>query len=305
VLLTAQEAGLLLLAMVVAAFVGVGRLGYEEFGVIRSGVVLRFYDVPVLHRSLFVVFVDIALVAASVGASIGLKYDDWLLLGHRPLTIGLVSVLAPSTVLALWLAGVYRGAWRLAGIYDVFRMGLALAIATTAGFLALRPVASQTAPVSLFLVYVLVSLTATAGARLSYRVLELFRARASTSGVPTLIYGAGWGGATALREMLSRPELGLRAVGFIDDAVGCQGRFVNGLSVLGTVHELEARIREQQVAAVVVSTRKVPSERIAAASLACERTGARFVRMEVRFDACVAFASDPTNLPGPFDEPAA
>jgi FlaA1/EpsC-like NDP-sugar epimerase len=259
----------------------------------------------VLHRSLFVVFVDIALVAASVAVSIGLKYDDWLLLGHRPLAIGLLSVLAPSTVLTLWLMRVYRGAWRLAGLYDVFRVGLAMAIATTAGFLALRPVARQTAPVSLFLIYVLVSLAAAAGARLSFRVLDLFRARASTLGVPTLIYGAGWGGATALREMLSRPELGLRAVGFIDDAAGRQGRFVNGLSVLGTARELEARIREQQVEAVVVSTRKVPSERIAAASLICERTGARFVRMEVRFDACFASASDDTTLPGPADEPTA
>lgn len=305
VLLTAQEAGLLLLAMVVAAFVGVGRLGYEEFGLIKSGVVLRFYDAPVLHRSLFVVFVDIALVAASIWASVGLKYDDWLLLRHRPLAIALLSVLAPSTVVTLWLMGVYRGAWRLAGIYDVFRVGLAMVIAATAGALTLRPVAGQTEPVSLLLVYALVSLTATAGARLSFRVLDLFRARASTSGVPTLIYGAGWGGATALREILARPDLGLRAVGFIDDSVGCQGRIVNGLSVLGTVGELEARIREQRVAAVVVSTRKVSDVRIAAASLACERTGARLVRMEVRFDACVAPASRVTILPGPADGPAA
>jgi UDP-GlcNAc:undecaprenyl-phosphate GlcNAc-1-phosphate transferase len=297
VLLNTQEAGLLLGAMVVAAFVGVGRLGYEEFGIIRSGVVLRFYDAPVLRGSFFIVLVDIALVVCSVYAAIGLKYDDWGLIRHRQLAIAMASVLAPLTVIVLWLMSLYRGSWRVAGIYDILRIGLAILVATLAGFLVLRPVTGRTGPVSLFLVYALANVTAAAASRMSFRVLDLFRARASTAGVPTLIYGAGQGGAMALSEILARPDIGLRAVGFIDDSPSRHGRFVHGLPILGTVSDLEARIRERNAGAVVVSTCKVPDERIAEAAAACERTGARLVRMHVEFDEYVAPPVDSAGAP--------
>jgi FlaA1/EpsC-like NDP-sugar epimerase len=259
-------------------------------------VVLRVYDAPVLQRSFFIVLVDIALVVCSVYAAIGLKYDDWGLIGHRQLAIAMVSVLAPLTVVVLWLMRLYRGSWRVAGIYDILRVGLAISFATLVGFVVFRPVTRQTGPISLFLVYALLNVAASAACRLSFRVLDLFRARASTAGVPTLIYGAGRGGATALGQMLARPDFGLRAVGFIDDNPSQHGRFVHGLPVRGTVRELEARIRERQVGAVVIATRKVPGDRIAEAAAACERTGARLMRMEVRFDECVVPSPNP---PGP------
>jgi FlaA1/EpsC-like NDP-sugar epimerase len=115
--------------------------------------------------------------------------------------------------------------------------------------------------------------------------------------VPTLIYGAGQGGAMALSEILARPDIGLRAVGFIDDSPSRHGRFVHGLPILGTVSDLEARIRERNAGAVVVSTCKVPDERIAEAAAACERTGARLVRMHVEFDEYVAPPVDSAGAP--------
>ena len=56
-----SEASLFVVALLLAGFVGVHRLGYDEFAFIRRGTVLRMYEVPVVKRGMFVVFVDIAM----------------------------------------------------------------------------------------------------------------------------------------------------------------------------------------------------------------------------------------------------
>jgi FlaA1/EpsC-like NDP-sugar epimerase len=84
--------------------------------------------------------------------------------------------------------------------------------------------------------------------------------------------------------MLANPAVGLRPVGFIDDKPTRAGRAVNGVQIVGTLNELENAIRSLRAETVVVSTRKVPEERVAEARAACERAGIKLVRMQIRFD---------------------
>ena len=90
--MTHQNAALLLGALLIAAIVGVSKLGYDEFAVVKSGAVLRFYDAPVLRKSFFVVFVDLTMIAASLYLAIGLKYDDWGVQHHRDMLIGIAAL---------------------------------------------------------------------------------------------------------------------------------------------------------------------------------------------------------------------
>ena len=284
ILMTAQEAGLLLAGLLLAAVVGVARLGYPEFGFIRSGRVLRFYDAPVLHRSVFVVFIDLVFVGFSVYGAIALKYDDWGLVGHRPLAAAMASVLVPSSVLLLWLMRVYRGSWRFASVFDVVRLGAAIAIASVVGFLTIRATFGEPQPISLFAIYAMVKMGVATLSRLSYRILASSGARASAEGARTLIYGAGQGGASAVREMLTNPAVGLLPVAFVDDARERQGRAVNGLAIVGTLATLETCLRVHRAEALVVSTRKLQPGKLSIARDICHRVGVRFMRMEIRFD---------------------
>ncbi len=284
VFLTAERAGLLLAGLLLAAFVGVGRLGYEEFAVIRSGVVLRLYDTPVLRRSIFVVFIDILFVGIAVFAAIGLKHDDWTLRSYRALQTAMTATLIPTTVLILWLLRVYRGSWRLASVYDSVRICAAIVAASFLAFVGVNVVLQQPAAMSLFLIYALVAMGLALGSRMSYRILDASRERAVKGGVPALIYGAGQGGASTLREMLSNRHVDLHAVGFIDDDPLRVGKTVNGVPIVGNVNNLEACVRSNRVGAVVISTRKIPESAVALAREACTRAGARLVRMEIRFE---------------------
>ena len=81
--MTAREAALLALMLLLAGFIGVKGLGYDEFAVIRNGVVLRLYDTPVLKKSMFAVFVDVLIVAVGVYGAVALKTDDWNLATFR------------------------------------------------------------------------------------------------------------------------------------------------------------------------------------------------------------------------------
>jgi UDP-GlcNAc:undecaprenyl-phosphate GlcNAc-1-phosphate transferase len=290
VLMSARDAGLLLVALLVAGFVGVARLGYDEFAVIRKGLVLRFYETPVLKTSLFVVFVDIVIVALSVYGAIGLKQDDWGLTTNRHTVLTMTALLAGVTVATFWAVGLYRGSWRLASIQDFVRASWAVAAAATAGLLLTQTLTQllppSRVPVSVFAIYALLHLALTNGSRVSYRLLVLQKWRAANEGEPVLIYGAGQGGASALRELQSNAETGMRPVGFIDDDPQKTGRVVNGLPVLGTLEALDFAAQRLSARTVIVSTKKISEERLALARELCGLMGIELLRLQISFDRC-------------------
>ena len=109
-LLSGGEAALLVVALLLAAVLGVRRLGYDEFAIIRNGTVLRAYDAPVMNKSMFAVFVDVVIVAVAGVGAVSLKTGA--LMGNRAEAFGMVAALAPVTIAVFWRMGLPR-TWRL------------------------------------------------------------------------------------------------------------------------------------------------------------------------------------------------
>jgi FlaA1/EpsC-like NDP-sugar epimerase len=76
-----------------------------------------------------------------------------------------------------------------------------------------------------------------------------------------LVYGAGRGGALALRELRSNPAHAKIPIGFIDDDPSRRGMTLHGLPVLGSLDDLERVFRAHNVDGIVVSTRKLTADR--------------------------------------------
>ena len=55
-----------------------------------------------------------------------------------------------------------------------------------------------------------------------------------------LVVGAGSGGQMVVRELQLNPNLGARAIGFVDDDPSKRGMRAAGLKVLGTTDEIGA-----------------------------------------------------------------
>src|SRR4029077_48268 len=107
-MLSAGESALLIVAVLLTALLGVQRLGYDEFAIIRNGMVLRAYDAPVLSKSMFAVFVDAAIVALAAVAAVALK-TDFEVAASRHEALGMIATLVPVAIAVFWQMGLYRG----------------------------------------------------------------------------------------------------------------------------------------------------------------------------------------------------
>lgn len=284
ILMKTFEAGLFLMGLLMAGFVGVARLGYEEFAVIRKGLVLRFYDAPVLRRSFFAVFADAAMVMVAVYVALVLKLDSWDLASFGGQGMKMVGVLVPATVAALWYFKLYRGTWRLAGIHDFHRLTLAILTSTFVAFLVHRLMFGDKSPASFFEIYLLAILILAGGSRISYRVLVTQRDAARQDGMPVLVYGAGMTGGRLLPQLLADAAFGMRAVGFIDDDPAKSGRRVRGIPVWGDVRSLELAVSQTSARKLIIACRHITPERVAAARAECKRLDIELVRMALQFD---------------------
>jgi UDP-GlcNAc:undecaprenyl-phosphate GlcNAc-1-phosphate transferase len=283
-LLTRQQSGLLLLGLFLAGVLGLQRLGYGEFALLRRGGALRVYDLPMMRRAFFAAFVDIALAGLALYLAAVLKLDSWSFAGKRGLLYEALALLVPAQVIAFAVFGIYKDSWRLAGVQEFLRLGLAIAAASLMSLALASALGIADVPPLLFVIYAFVALVVTTGSRVSFRLLDHIRLRGAQGGVPALIYGSGQSGSAAVREMLSNPASGLRPAGFLDDDPIRVGRQVNGYQVMGGIDGLAAAIAKTGAGAVVISSLKVSDERVRHAQEICDAAGVRLLRMNIGFD---------------------
>jgi len=163
-------------------------------------------------------------------------------------------------------AGLYRLVLRYVGVDTLIRL-LAATVLGAALLLVVDLIAAMgtgTRPVPLgvlFIQSVLVFLGA-AGSRLAARVLTYLRSARSATGRRVLIIGAGSAGSLLLREIQSRPDLGLSVVGFLDDYPALKGRTINGVTVIGSTSELKSAAERLGVEEIMVAMPAAPRETV-------------------------------------------
>jgi UDP-GlcNAc:undecaprenyl-phosphate GlcNAc-1-phosphate transferase len=284
VFLKARQAALLIASLLVAGVVGLQRLGYEEFAFIRRGTVLRVYEAPVLRRSMFVVFFDLALAAVAAYVTAMLKLDGWTLATVQSMVIDLVATFAPLTAIVFWYSGVYRGNWRVAGVVDLARLVGAALVVTGLGMVTHGFIAATSTPTSVFFIYALVSIVLFTSSRGSYVVLLNSSRRASNQGRPVLIYGSGERSVAAIRELFDNPGSGLRPVGFVDDDPRTHGKTLSGLPVLGGTDRLDQILAEVCATGIVVPGTEMSGSVLERMAEACYRTGTSLFRLQVQLE---------------------
>jgi UDP-GlcNAc:undecaprenyl-phosphate/decaprenyl-phosphate GlcNAc-1-phosphate transferase len=274
VFMTHQNAALLLGTLLAAAVVGVSKLGYDEFAVVKKGFILRFYDAPVLKQGLFIVFADLTMIATALYLAVGLKYDDWGVTTQRTMVLAIVPLLTAVTLMTFAIMNIYRHAWSNVNVDDVIRLSTAITLSTIGTYLIAR-FTLETAPTVTFMVtYTLVMMAIVNGSRASYRVLMHWNRRSNRDGEPVVIYGAGKAGTLALREILSNSAVPMRPVGFIDDDPRMRGRLVNGYPVLGDLAELANVVLDGKTRGLVIASEKIPIAKIESARRLCASAGA-------------------------------
>lgn len=156
----------------------------------------------------------------------------------RATLLGLIVIAIPLQGGLFWRFGLYKGLWRFASIPDLVRivkascMGTLLLVACCAIVTRLEGV-----PRSIFFLYPLLLIAGLSLSRISYRWYKdrCFTLR-TTSGLRTLIVGAGRAGEMLVRDLKYREEY--QPVAFIDDNEELHNREIHGIPVVGTINKM-------------------------------------------------------------------
>jgi len=186
----------------------------------------------------------------------------------------------------LWLFGVPRFAWRYVGLREAGRIFAAL-LTVSVLFLIFRFAAAWAMPhfphaqyallpIGVIIINFGLAFLGVSGVRILRRLSherKNTQARRLTGGeqATTILIGAGRAGVAVAKELKSRPDLGLRAVGFIDDDPLKLGTEIHGLRVLGASKDLEAICRSRGVEQAVITIAAASGATIRNLVNLCER----------------------------------
>ena len=178
------------------------------------------------------------------------------------------------TFVNLKARGLYAARLRASPLDDLSRI---LAATSTAAILVVgaRVAANSVngASVQAVRLWVASTILLSAG-RLAIAAVVARRQRAGVGQLRTLIIGADAVGAQIARRLTDQPELGLRAVGFVDERSGAAaGHAAGGPPLLGTPSDLEAVVHGHGIRHVIVGFAAVPPHRLTAAVRTCRRLG--------------------------------
>jgi FlaA1/EpsC-like NDP-sugar epimerase len=210
------------------------------------------------------VLVDLAVLLAAYFLAAFLRFEGWPNLWMvKRLLLNWPYVVALQYAMLLAM-GVPRSAWSYVGLREARRIVTGLA-ASAAVLFVLRAVSTALEPRLYFFQYlynpagvILIDLALAVLGVVGVRVLRRMaaerqpEARLSLRIVerPTLLVGAGQAGVTVAREIAQHPELGIRAVGFLDDDPAKIGTEIQGIPVLGPTAkaaELARRVGAEDV----------------------------------------------------------
>lgn len=294
-----RNIGGILFAVVIATYIGIRKLDYEEVAFRKIGTLLRRVEHLVFTRSSLLVLLDAVMLTAAYWASFILKYDEmtapaviqWHVYAFPWVLIIQMSVFAAC--------GLYQRLSRIMDITDVLHVSAAVGIAVLLSHVLS---AIYHPPLHLWRFFAIEGLflqIILLGGRSSYRIMVYQRPKRMNvrEGERVLIYGAGRRGEWILRELIENRTHGLHAVGFIEDDPCRRGVAIHGLQVLGSSRDLARLLDEWKISAVIVSSKKIDVGRLGSVIALCSKYQIAVLRGYLQLDRLAPTkSSDSTQL---------
>jgi UDP-GlcNAc:undecaprenyl-phosphate GlcNAc-1-phosphate transferase len=120
------------------------------------------------------------------------------------------------------------------------------------------------------------------GARFSLRIFREYLESLPVTNRKVLIAGAGDGGELVLREIRNNPAFKYHVVGFVDDDPFKRHRRIHGVSVLGSIAEIDAIAKKTGAEEVIIAIRSASADTVKRIVDRCERAT---LKWEIFFNA--------------------
>lgn len=213
------------------------------------------------------VLLDTVLIGLCFYGAYLLRFEGMLSEPTRHALIVAFPIVVASCLVVFFLAGIYRGQWRLISVSDLpaYGLGVAGGAALSLAVVTLVTRFDVGHSRSAYIIFALLVFIALVGSRLSFRLFDALLQNGSHRGhgdrTPVLIYGAGKAGKLLHEEIVSNPLMsGYAAVGFVDDDPYRVGRNLCGIPVKNQAEWLKQQW--EGPVEIWVSSRFIPDDLI-------------------------------------------
>ena len=246
-----------------------------------------------------VVLFNIALTVISYGLALALRFDFDPNAAFPPDYIGLPVLILVTARLVTYLRwDLLRGYWRYVSTHDLVRIGkahLTSSLVFTAAVMFLR---IPGYPRSVIIIEFMLSILFAGGSRLLVRLFcERFlidNPRRSTG--PTrevIVLGAGDSGNLVIKNLLSHSRFGYTPVAVLDDSERLWGSAVQGIPVVGPLHNLNVALNDfPGVSAVIVAIPSLSATRFNEIKRICDAQSLLVKRVQAFEDLALFDPSD-------------
>jgi FlaA1/EpsC-like NDP-sugar epimerase len=213
--------------------------------------------------------------------------------GSLPGSVWSLALVSAPCVLFIKLAclgafGAQRSPWGFVDLLDVKRIFLALAVTfvVLAGcrlfFPHLEPLLPAVKylkiPFGILVLDLMLGFFGMVAVRVSWRLLAERLGgpagnRRRRKRVPTLLIGTGRAAALIAKELMTRRDSGIQALGFVDDRVGKVGMEIHGVPVLGNLDRLEEIVKEHGAQQALISMPHASGATVRRVTDVCKRCG--------------------------------
>ena len=280
-----RNAGIILVTVALATYVGIHKLGYEEARVIRIGTFLRWYESLELDRRFFLGFLDIVIIAVAYWGTFALKYNLEATSAQKQWYLETFPIVLFIQLLIFFVFKLYQGVWPAIGIGDLIHIGLATSTGASLSYIGAvinPPPANGT--IAFFSIYLLLLGVIVMTSRSAFRILNYIGRNENSGYRKALVYGAGHRGQMIVRELSNNSDLKLQAVGFIDDDPALTGRSVDRLPIVGPDNDLASLIARHQVAALIISSNVVSDTRLQLVMQLCQERKIAVLRCSLNIE---------------------
>jgi UDP-GlcNAc:undecaprenyl-phosphate GlcNAc-1-phosphate transferase len=215
-------------------------------------------------RRIFEVLMDVVLILLAYWCAYAVKFGALSGSTAWKLFLRTLPVLVFVKMASFLVMGVYRGIWRYTGLDDLLVFAKAVTLSSVLSVLAvLFAFRFEGFSRTIFIIDGMLMFLFLAGSRMAFRLFRrVIPVAGSAEGRRVLIYGAGDGGELLLRELLNNRSLKYSPVGFLDDDPVKSGKLIHGFKVYGVNGDLTSVCRQQDVEEVLISSYKMPEERL-------------------------------------------
>lgn len=222
---------------------------------------------------------DLVVLVIAVYLSFVLRLERFNLDTHFPTTLLFTTVVLVVFPALFRRMGIYSRYWHYASIDELILLTGTVTLMTLIISTIVYPLSNfffpgYPLPRSIPLIFLLLALAFTAGprliARMTTRVKQGFYRRNRTIVRPVLIVGAGQAGKSIAHELQDNPQLGLDAIGFIDDDPAKSGIKILGIPVLGSLATLPRILASHNIQQVIIAMPTAPGKVVRNIKAVCE-----------------------------------